>query len=50
MRCIFSEKIVCMKKIITKDFEERPGCLSISFEHTADSCIDDWLRQLKAIK
>ncbi len=39
MKCIFDGEITCTRKIITKYFEERPECLSISFELTASDCL-----------
>lgn len=39
MKCILDEEIICTRKIITKDFEERPECLSNSFELTASDCL-----------
>ena len=39
MQCVLDQEIICTRKIITKDFEERPECLSISFELTASDCL-----------
>jgi len=38
VQCIMDSEVTCTRKIITKDFEERPKCLSISFELTASDC------------
>lgn len=38
MNCILDETKICSKFVITKIFEERPECLSISFDLTASDC------------
>jgi len=41
MQCILNSEKVCSRLVITKKFEERPFCLSPSFECTASDCIVD---------
>lgn len=41
MRCVLNDEIICTRKAITKDYEERPQCLSVSFETTASNCFED---------
>lgn len=41
MKCVLNDEVLCTRKAITKDYEERPQCLSISFESTASDCFED---------